>query len=82
MPRPADQPPDPEPAEEKAARSAVTVRELYDQALAEGQTDFSVPEEPFDFQATVDGIGPERWAELRERRDRILAELRSQREGP
>lgn len=78
MPRPPDQPPDTEPLEEKQARSNITVGELWERER--DQRDYRMGEEPLDFQAVVASIGPERWAELRRRRDAILAELRAYRE--
>jgi hypothetical protein len=71
---------DDESVGERRRRSEVTVGELYRQALAEGQTDFSYPEEPLDLDAVIARIGPERWAELRARRDRILEALREREE--
>lgn len=62
-----------EPEEESRQRSEVTVRELW---IKEGRKDYSWPEEPLDYAAIIQRIGPERWAELRARRDAILVELR------
>jgi hypothetical protein len=73
--------PDPGFEEENRRRSQVTVAELIDQARAEGQTDFTYPSEPLDLDAVIERIGPERWQQLRERRDRILGRLREGEEG-
>ena len=66
-----------DPAEDHA-RSQVTVGEL-----AAGQPPSRVgehlPAEPLDLDDILARIPPERLAQLREARDRILAELRSQR---
>jgi hypothetical protein len=70
-----------EPPEERQARSEVTVGELVRSALAEGPVDFSHPEEPLDLDGVIARIGPERWAELRQRRDKILGQLRKREEG-
>jgi hypothetical protein len=76
MPRPDDQPPDTEPLEEKQARENITIGELWQRERHE-ERDYAMPEMVFDHRAAVAAIGPERWAELRERRDAILAELRA-----
>lgn len=78
MPRPPDQPTVLEDTEENAARERTTVRELYDEAVAMGYRPKDVPLEELDFQGIVLRIGPERWAELRRRRDDILARLREE----
>jgi hypothetical protein len=70
-----------EPPAERRRRSEVTVGELYRQALASGPIDLSYPEEPLDTDAVIARIGPQRWAELRRRRDQILQVLRDREEG-
>jgi hypothetical protein len=80
MPRPPDQPVVEEDQEENRRRDEVTVGELYQQAVAEGETDFSFPTEPIDLDAVIQRIGPERWERLRRRRDEILTWLREHRE--
>jgi hypothetical protein len=81
MPRPPDQPQVTEDAAENAARERKTIRELVDEAKAAGEDPHADDGQsrPFDHRPVVERIGPERWAELRERRDRILEHLR--REG-
>lgn len=81
MPRPPDQPQVQEDAAENRARDSRTIGELFEEARRDGQTDFSFPTEPIDYDAIIERIGPQRWAELRGRRDSILARLREQREG-
>jgi hypothetical protein len=81
MPRPPDQPRVQEDAAENRAREVKTVGELVAEARAAGEeVTAEIPLEPFDFRAVVARIGPERWAELRRRRDEILAELRRRRD--
>lgn len=70
-----------EPEAERVARSEVTVGELLAQARAEGQTDFTYPTEPLDLDAVIERLGPQRWAELRRRRDEILQLLREGDDG-
>jgi hypothetical protein len=66
---------------ENRARDAKTVRELVAEAVAAGEeVTAEVPFEPIDIAEIVFRIGPQRWAELRRRRDEILAFLRSHRE--
>jgi hypothetical protein len=79
MPRPEDQPVVLEDEAENRARDETTVGELWERERAQNR-DYHMIEEHFDFQAVVAAIGPERWAELRRRRDEILAELRRRRD--
>ena len=80
MPRPPDQPVVTEDAAENAARERTTLGELVQRARAEGWEPTEVPHEPIDVAQIVFELGPQRWAELRERRDAILAFLRARRE--
>lgn len=81
MPRPPDQPQVQESVAENLARDDKTIGELYREAVADGQTDFGFEIEAFDWRAVVARVGPERWAELRRRRDELLAELQARREA-
>jgi hypothetical protein len=82
MPRPSDQPFVQEDAAENAARERKTIRELVEEAKAAGEDPHAeVTYEPLDLDEVIARIGPERWEELRARRDRILARLRQREEG-
>jgi hypothetical protein len=79
MPRPPDQPTVVEDSAENRARDETTVGELFEREKSQGR-DYQMPEAHFDAVAVVRRIGPQRWAELRRRRDEILAELRRRRD--
>jgi hypothetical protein len=78
MPRPDNQPHVEENRVENRARDETTVGQLVDRARRAGQDDFSWPSEPLNLDAVIQRIGPKRWAELRGRRDALLARLRGE----
>jgi hypothetical protein len=70
---------DPGFEQENRRRSQVTVGELAEAAPTSRVGD-DLPTEPLDFDAVIARLGPQRWAELLARRDRILGRHREQEE--